>query len=98
MIPESVTLAIDALDVNHCTGRSVRTVPLASFGVARARAVCPATSELGTVMATDATGIRVCPTSTTEIPYVPQDPQAATMQAKPVTARMKARVDMRPPL
>jgi len=98
MTPESVTLAIDALDVNHCTGRSVRTDPFASFGVATARAVCPATSEAGTAMDSDATGIRVCRVSTTEVPYDPQDPQAATTKAQPVTARMKARIDMRPPL
>jgi hypothetical protein len=97
-IPESLTLAIDALDVNHCTERSVRTVPLASFRVAMARAVCPAASEGGTVTETDATGVLVFPTSITEVPYVSQDPQAATMKAMPVTVRIKVRADMRPPL
>jgi len=92
--PESLTLAMDVLELYQSTGRSVRAVPFASFGVAIARAVCPAASERGTVTATDATAIRVFPTSTTEVPYDPQ----ATMTAQPVTARMKVRVDMRPPL
>jgi hypothetical protein len=96
--PESLTLAIDALELYHSTGRSVRAVPFASFGVAMARAVCPAASERGTATETDATAIRVFPTSTTEVPYDPQDPQAATMKALPVTARIKVRADMRPPL
>jgi hypothetical protein len=89
IIPESFTLAIDALDVNQVTGRSVRGVPFASFGVATARAERPAASEEGIVRETDATGAFVFPTSTTEVPY---DEQAATAITRPVTARMKARI------
>jgi len=94
IMPESLTLAIDPLELYHNTGRPVRAVPFASFGVAIARAVCPAASERGTVTETDATGVRVFPTSTIEVPYDPQ----ATMTAQPVTARIKVRVNMRPPL
>jgi len=94
IMPESLTLAIDPLELYHNTGRPVRAVPFASLGVAVARAVCPAASVAGTVTETEATGVRVFPTSTSEVPYDPQ----ATMTAQPVTARMKVRVDMRPPL
>jgi hypothetical protein len=66
--PESLTLAIDALELYHTTGRSVRALPFASFRVATARAVCPAASERGTATETDATDVRVFPTSTTEVP------------------------------
>ena len=89
IIPESLTLAIDALDVYHVTGRSVRAAPLASFGVATARAVFPAASDEGTVRETDATCALVFPTSTTEVPY---DEQAATAKTRPVTASMKVRI------
>jgi hypothetical protein len=88
--PESLTLAIDALDVNQVTGRSVRTTPFASLGVAVARADCPAASEAGTVMETDATGVLFRPTSTTEVPYEEQAATAA--KTRPVTARMKVRI------
>src|SRR5450759_5744408 len=88
-MPESLTLAIDPLEVYHITGRSVRTVPFASFGVAVARAVCPATSDRGTARETDATCALVFPTSTTEVPY---DEHAATLKTRPVTASMKARI------
>jgi hypothetical protein len=89
IIPESFTLAIDALEVYQVTGRSVRGVPFASFGVAIARAVRPAASEEGIVRETDATGAFVVPTSTTEVPY---DEQAATAITRPVTASMKVRI------
>jgi hypothetical protein len=88
--PESLTLAIDALDVNQVTGRSLRTTPFASLGLAVARAVCPAASDTGTVMETDATGVLFRPTSTTEVPYEEQAAMAAKM--RPVTARMKVRI------
>src|SRR5882762_9885574 len=87
--PESLTLAIAALDVYQVTGRSVRTVPFASFGVAIARAVLPAASDKGMERETDATGACVFPTSTTEVPY---DEQAATAIRRPVTASMKVRI------
>src|SRR6266404_3856809 len=92
--PVASMLAMEALEVYQITGRSVRAVPFASFGVATARTVSPAASETGTATVTNATGARVLETSTTEVPYDPQ----ATMTAQPVTARIKVRVDMRPPL
>jgi hypothetical protein len=39
--PESVTFAIDGLDVNHLLARSRSSAPFASLGIAIARAVCP---------------------------------------------------------
>jgi hypothetical protein len=90
IMPESLTLAIAALDENQSTARSVRTFPLASFGVATARAFCPAASESGMVSEMDATGALSFPTSTTDVPYDEQ--AAAAAKARPVTARMKARM------
>jgi len=93
--PESVTLAIDALEVNHAIERPVRTAPFASFGVAIARAVCPATREAGTATETEATAACVFATSTTEVPY---EEQAATPKKRPVTVSMKVRIECAPPL
>jgi hypothetical protein len=87
--PESLTLAIAALDVYHFTERSVRTVPFASLGVAIARTVFPAASDEGIESETEATGALVFVTSTTEVPY---DEQAATAITRPVTASMKVRM------
>src|SRR5258706_6421670 len=87
--PESVTLAIDALDVYQVIGRPVRGAPLASLGVAIARAFCPAASDDGMERETDATCACVLETSTTEVPY---EEQAATAKTRPVTVSMKARI------
>jgi hypothetical protein len=93
--PESVTLAIDALDVNQEMGRPESAAPVASFGIATARVVCPVSSERGTVRETDATRAGALLASTTDVPY---EPHAATLKAKPVTARIKVRLNTRPPL
>lgn len=94
-IPESLTLAMDALDENQLIRRPVSGVPFASFTTALARALCPAISVRGTVTETDATFAGSFEVSTTEVPY---EEQAATAIAMPVTVSMKARMDMRPPL
>ena len=89
MTPESVTLATEAVEVYQRTTRSVRGDPLASFGVAVARAVCPATSDTGMETTTDATWGGEFSTATTD---VPPDEHAATLKTMPVTARMKVRI------
>jgi hypothetical protein len=93
--PESVTLAIVALEVNQATGRPGRGAPLASLGIATARTVCPVVSETGMVSDTDATRVAGFSTATTDVPY---EPHAATPIAVAITASMKVRDDMRPPL
>src|SRR5690348_4160814 len=79
--PESVTLATDTVEENQATVRPVSAAPVASFGIATARAVWPAISERGTVRETEATlaGCRL--PSTTDVPY---ELHAATLKAKPV--------------
>jgi hypothetical protein len=87
--PESVTLAIEALELYHVTARSGSGAPFSSFGVATARAVCPAMSDVGTETVTDATLGGVVSAAITE---VPPDEHAATLKTRPVTASMKVRI------
>ena len=88
-------MATAALEVNQVIARFVSGAPLESFTVAVPRCVCPATSDAdGSETETDATRAGLL-TSMTEVPY---DEQAATLMARPVTARMKERIVTRPPV
>jgi hypothetical protein len=94
IIPVSLTVAMAEEELCQITGRSVRGSPVASRGVAVARSVCPLRSEDdGKTIETEATG--ALSTSMTE---VPPEEHAVTPKARPVTARMKARIKLRPPL
>src|ERR1700686_5308940 len=89
MTPESVTLAIDALELNHVIVRFAKVAPLASLAVATPRAVCPATREVGSLTRSEATATCVFSTETTEVPY---EEHAVTLNTRPVTASMKVRI------
>jgi hypothetical protein len=95
IMPESVTLATDPLDVNQLMRRFVSTAPFESLVIATPRVLCPAVSVEGRVTETDATWAGDLLTSTTDVPSYEE--HAATLTTKPVTARIKARIDMRPP-
>jgi hypothetical protein len=68
IMPESLTLAIAGLEVYQRTARFLSGSPFASFGIAVALAVWPATREAGAETLTDATFAGVLSTTTADVP------------------------------